>query len=308
MLSAARRAFTLVELLVVMGIISLLISLLMVGILAGLAYARQVQCADRLKNQALALTMMATTKGYFPGYAATVTAAAGTSAQRQVDIGWAPQLFDYLDMQERRRRLAEWHIAAGQPSYLEHIELFTCPSDPPDFESPFWSETECGGPVPAPAPTIAFPLSYAVSAGRPDKTIGQPDDIRYALFHDRRDGVMRVDTTLTDITDGATNTLAIVENVDLVNWSSVSETHQGVVWLDAPSVLLNQNLLVPYDCDRDGLADNLDYAHARPSSHHQDGFNAAYADARVHFFSIDRNDPAASYDLYRRQMTPANAD
>jgi prepilin-type processing-associated H-X9-DG protein len=160
----------------------------------------------------------------------------------------------------------------------------------------------------SPAPTIPYPLSYAVNAGRPDQTVGPPDDARFAAFHDHRQGVPRVSVSLSDVTDGITNTIAITENTDLANWTSVSETHQGVVWFDTPSILANRDALAVFDCDGDGLADNLDYAHARPYSFHSEGFNVAYLDGHVEFFFIDPADPVGAYEMYKARMTPANAD
>ncbi|MGB6041684.1 MAG: H-X9-DG-CTERM domain-containing protein, partial [Pirellulales bacterium] len=66
------------------------------------------------------------------------------------------------------------------------------------------------------------------------------------------------------------------------------------------------------DCNTggaDGLADNLDYGHARPSSFHQEGFNIAYADGSVEFFFVDPDTAQSDVQaIIGAKMTPANGD
>ena len=66
-------------------------------------------------------------------------------------------------------------------------------------------------------------------------------------------------------------------------------------------------MIAPLDCNQDGILDNLDHAHARPSSYHTEGFNVAYSDGHVEFFHVDNSDPYV-YRLYRSKLTPAAGD
>jgi prepilin-type processing-associated H-X9-DG protein len=98
---------------------------------------------------------------------------------------------------------------------------------------------------------------------------------------------------IKDIDGEASNTLLLAENADLGAWDQVkSEYQQGIVFLDEKA----KRRLLP----NQGQGGKLDYAHARPSSYHPHGFNAAFADGSVHFL----HDGELDYDDYTRLLTP----
>lgn len=327
--SNRRRAFTLVELLVVIGIISMLIALLLPAVLSGRASAEQAKCQKQMKELATAAIQHAMRKERFPGYAETYQVSDGAGGAMAEPVGWVAALFPYLDMQERYRQLLEQTTVNSELVWKAYLDVLVCPSDPPDLQADFGSTAQCSG---APGPPITLPTSYVVNAGRVDSLADPRDSIQYAVFHDRRASVAApVSMTIDDITDGKRATMILTENVDVAGYTAVVatdtatanvEAHQGVVCNTFTSAsgnvdcgvttqaFYNQGMLAIYDCTSyDELADNLTNVNARPSSFHQEGFNIAYADGSVEFFFVDPGAVQADVQtVIGAKMTPANGD
>ncbi len=260
--------FTLVELLVVIGIIGMLVALLLPAVMSGQEQARQTQCSKQMKDLAGAHLNHAIKKGRFAGW----WSGSGATAQP-----WAVQIMPYLDMQQRYR---EW---GSGTTTADQIEMFICPSNPAE------TGTEAK-------------LGYAVNAGQADSGGSEPTtasgnttDQRWtAVFHDRsQTGAPSVG--LEDIRDGKRQTMLLSESASLTNWNTSGETSQGLVAELGGTNTLND--VTGSDASATG----------RPSSFHQEGFNVAYCDGSVEFFFVDQADLDRMSMLYGNMMTPAGA-
>lgn len=183
---AERRAYTIVELLVVITIISVLLALLMPAIQAARESARSTQCADHLKQLALATQSFHSANNRFP--------AGSTLAQRedQPGISWIVYCLPYLEEQEVADRILKKGEALAPP-----LPLLFCPSDPVVIGSATDRHVSnyCGSSGAGKDPNFLIDLE--------DKFCGDiyTDGIFFPLSK----------TTASSVTDGLTHTLAIGE-------------------------------------------------------------------------------------------------
>lgn len=129
------RAFTLVELLVVITIIGILIALLLPAVQAAREAARRMQCSNNQKQIGLGLHMHLEAKGTFPdGWSWYSDTSANTGGS---EATWITRLLPYVE-QAGLDATIDWtkpfgQAAAGYQTVVNRtsIPLFLCPSNDP---------------------------------------------------------------------------------------------------------------------------------------------------------------------------------
>ncbi len=176
------RAFTLVELLVVIGVVAILLALLLPAVQAARGAARRTACQNQLRQIALAAHSHVDARGRLP--AGTDP---GTSATPY--RGWLVSLLPFLEETATANLVAAEYRAspdpfdmATHPTFSTPIALFACPED---------ARASIAQPVPR-YRMIAGLSSYLGSSGR-DATA--QDGVLYAgsatRFADVLDGVSK---------------------------------------------------------------------------------------------------------------------
>ena len=300
------RAFTIVEMLVVMSIIVVLMGLLLPAVQAARESARRIQCSSNMSNLGKAALEYETSKGFLPASRAFPSASPpyvkpATYANTNY-VSWVHALLPNLD----RSDLAELVTNAVQsgglvssvgtgalptPDDNVHIAILKCPSDTTDFDE----ERDI--------------LSYMCNGGREDflagPTLSPPMPFDYpanGILDNRIKGSADSvptppKTSISDVSrgDGVANTILFTENVNALNWRECpTEFHVGVVWRnwvnDPPAWGVNQDL--PFS------SYPPDLEHARPSSGHPGGVTVCFADTSVRWVN-----ESIAYTVYARLMT-----
>jgi prepilin-type N-terminal cleavage/methylation domain-containing protein/prepilin-type processing-associated H-X9-DG protein len=170
-----RRAFTLVELLVVIAIIGILVALLLPAIQAAREAARRSQCANNLKQIALAALNHHDQKGTFPP--GCVMSVGGANSTADYLTGWTREIMPYAE-DTALRDLYDPTISvaattpAADPKVMKakqfretQVPMYTCPSD-----FPMVLAIPDSGPA-ATSKAAFMTGSYRANAGRGDGNV-----------------------------------------------------------------------------------------------------------------------------------------
>jgi prepilin-type N-terminal cleavage/methylation domain-containing protein/prepilin-type processing-associated H-X9-DG protein len=301
------RAFTLVELLVVISIIGVLMSLLLPAVQAARETARRLQCANNLHQLALAVTSHQNSKKTLPPYISAIVPV-GAPAEADDELtnrklaSWAVMLFPYMEQGSL------WDLWQNDPTpappgrppgetlpemELPQIGFLICPSNPPS-----------GSPN---------PMSYIANTGLAGPTMIGSKAAANGVFQNGIPPTSKINNgavvrmTIDHVRDGTSNTVMLSENLIIPAWtwtkdlvpsaSGMEKFHYGFCWhmTPTPPRLINSKL----PPDQPPFASTVEaYDYARPSSYHPGGVNTMFCDAHLAFL-IDGID----YKVYRQLMT-----
>ena len=244
-----RRAFTLVEMLVVIGIIAVLAALLLPAINMAREAARRGQCSNNLKNLNLAIQQFDQAKGCYPASrtfwndakykrSANYPQSWSTGGAVYYTLTWVHELLPYIEKQDLRTQI-EGNLASGYYVWdygaNGKLAIVLCPSDETDEPLSRYT-TSLGGRM------KYSQMSYGANTGVPDAFLAPYgfDFPQNGVFENRLLGsqdppVKFKKPTLGDITraDGSTNTILLGENSDMEEWIlGATEYHVGIVWDD----------------------------------------------------------------------------
>lgn len=209
--TAARLAFTLIEILVVIAIIAVLIGLLLPAVQKVREAASRSACANNLKQLGLALHSHHDAIGRFP---------AGVVVAGDIHDGWATgftELLPYLEQQNLRslyRFDVTWYDPANYRAVGTGVKVFYCPGNRSTGSLDLGSiGAQWGYALPPHAAGVDYTFCKGANAGLWLDPTAVPMAVRgpFGTAPRDSDGIISGTTRLADVTDGTSTTFALGE-------------------------------------------------------------------------------------------------
>lgn len=298
MCSGKRGGFTLLELMVVLGIVSLLTALVFSAVSSSREAARRTVCLHKMTQVASAIQQFQTARNHYPGWRHNPFSARDALTNRSITFStsWFGQLLPYVGRNDiydgSRKGNLKWPYVVGGPGGVPRYfappmpGTLVCPSDSQKMRA---STAE---------------TSYVVNAGRQDgqANASVPADWRSnGIFLDllgwrgdpsKRVMVSRTDSSFIRQGDGLSTTLMLSENIDAGRWPQISEPATGFIFYP-PGQVPGHRINGP------GAPSTPAFLTARPSSNHPGGVNVVFAAGNGRFVREDMD-----YIVYCALMTP----
>lgn len=276
------RAFTLVELLVVISIIGVLVGLLLPAVQAAREAAQRMQCSNNLKQLSLAVLSYHETFNTLPVGHRYIGRFDGdrNSNAGGTGFGWGFAILPHME-QGSLYDLFDSGIPLGQEPNLSltqtPVEVFSCPSDPKPLR---WND----GAIPNSA-TASYQGAGSSYIGSADNTANaEANKLRWngPFERDNREAYK-----MRDILDGLSNTLLVVEtrwrsDANLRNRSRIFGASDDADFAIGASdaLMVNGELAMNWTAEQGNP-----FPYRTAGSQHPGGANFAYADGSVRFLS-----------------------
>lgn len=294
-----RRAFTLVELLMVITIIGILMAMLFPALEATRESARRARCKNNLRQIGIAFLAHAESQGGFPP-GRTMIANGATQLQDFIQRGWGVDILPYLEQTKLTSQYdftQAYFAEDNNPVVSTPLEVYLCPSTPNQNRQ---IKLAIG---PLPTQVIDPPIygaagDYFVRGTSATNSTGQRYDTAIS------DSKI---TPLGDIKDGLSNTVIVNElagRPDLyIRHAKQFDSTGAAISTDQPGwsawASLNTMGLVAYTSDGTATGWNciVNCNNQRDIfSFHPDGANTLFCDGAVRFFTA-KDQTTAYVDL-----------